>query len=148
MPGRLIFEKRAGKADALIREINGQREEIAAPKQAPIPHDLFHVAVESVLQRRGFAHRFTDGEGVGYRMTHVAGAEAVERLVETMQADCWSGRPPSEEVIDLFRLTCAARGDQPFDLSAEDIAALRAAIDEYAARWAALAVGERLVVEL
>lgn len=148
MPGRLIFEKRDGKADVLIREINGGVEEIVCPKQAPIPHDLFHVAVEQCLGMRGFAHRFAEGEGVGYRMSRVASAESVERLVETMQADCWSGRPAPEDVISLFQITCAARGDEPFDLTVEDVVALRAEIDRFALQWADLKIGERLEVDL
>jgi len=136
--GAVIFEKRAGKYDALLAERGGKLEEIPCPKQRPIPHDMFHVAVESVMQKRGFAHRVADGEGAGFRMTPEAVGETVERLVETMQADGWSGRPPASDVVELFATTCAARGDTPFPLLAEDVEAIRAEIDRLAGQWAAL----------
>ena len=91
----VIFEKRDGKYDAMFVERGGALEEIPCPKQPPIPHDMFHYAIERVLEMRGFIHRVAAGEGVGFRMTPEAESEAVERLVETMQADSWSGRPPA-----------------------------------------------------
>lgn len=144
----LIFEKRAGKSSRLIRERNGVVEKLDAPSQAPILHDMFHAAVEGVLARRGFAHRYADGEGVGYRMDALAGSESVERLVEVMQADSWSGRPDPEEVIDLFKVTCAARGDASFDITRDEIIAIRARIDQLTAQWADTPVGGTLHVEI
>lgn len=144
---KIIFEKRNGKYDAMLIERDGRLEEIACPKQPPIPHDMFHYAVETVLSKRGFMHRLVAGEGVGFRMAPEATSEAVERLVETMQADSWSGRPPEDEVVALFYSTCAARGDEPFPLSGEDVAAIRAEIDRLAGLWAPLKPYERLELE-
>jgi hypothetical protein len=79
-------------------------------------------------------------------MTAEKTSEAVERLVETMQADSWSGRPDPADVIELFHTTCAARGDEPFPVTAEDIVAMRAAIDDLAATWAKVPVGGRLTL--
>lgn len=148
MSGKLIFEKRPGKYDAMLVERGGALDEIPCPKQRPIPHDMFHYAVETVLEKRGFAHRAAAGEGIGFRMTPEANSDAVERLVETMQADSWSGRPDAAEVVDLFLTTCAARGDTPFPLDVAAIDSIRAEIDRLAAAWAAVPERGRLELEL
>ncbi|MBL8560008.1 MAG: hypothetical protein JNM47_14890 [Hyphomonadaceae bacterium] len=144
----VVFEKRAGKYDAMLVTRDGRVEEIPCPKQRPIPHDMFHFAVETVLQKRGFMHRAAAGEGVGFRMADEPTSNAVERLVETMQADTWSGRPDPAEVIELFETTCAARGDAPFALDGAMITAMRAEIDRLAGLWEPLRVGERLELEI
>jgi len=144
----LIFEKRAGKHDAMLVLRDGTWTVTPCPKQAPIPHDMFHHAVETALGRRGFLRRFADGEGEGFRMTGEAVSDALERLVETMQADTWSGRPDPVEVMDLFLTTCAARGNVPIPLTRDDVLAIRAAIDDLAARWAAVPVGGQLVLSV
>ncbi len=148
MSAKLIFEKRTGKYDAMLVERGGVLEEIPCPKQRPIPHDMFHYAVETVIGKRGFAHRAAAGEGAGFRMTPEANSDAVERLVETMQADSWSGRPDPADVIALFHTTCAARGDAPFSLDVADIESIRAEIDRLAEAWAALPERGRLELEL
>lgn len=148
MSHAVIFEKRVGKYDAMLVERGGRLEEIPCPKQRPIPHDMFHYAVERVLQTRGFLHRVVAGEGAGFRMTPEAQSEAAERLVETMQADSWSGRPDPAEVIDLFHTTCAARGDTPIPVDAGAILAIREEIDRLAACWEATPVGGRLELTL
>jgi hypothetical protein len=144
----LIFEKREGKYDAMFVERGGRLEATPCPKQRPIPHDMFHYAVERVLGMRGFARRFAAGEGVGFRMAPEPTSDALERLVETTQADCWSERPPPAEVIALFELTCAARGDTPFALNEDDILAIRAEIDRLASEWEKLPVRGRLCMEV
>ena len=144
----VIFEKRAGKHDAMLVLRDGTWTETPCPKQPPIPHDMFHHAVETALSRRGFLHRHVAGEGAGFRMQPEAVSDAPERLVETMQADSWSGRPDPAEVIDLYLTSCAARGNEPLALTGEDIIAIRMAIDALAVSWAAVPVGGRLVLSL
>ena len=144
----MIFEKRDGKYDAMFVERAGALEEIACPKQPPIPHDMFHYAIERVLQMRGFIHRAAEGEGVGFRMSHEDESEAVERLVETMQADSWSGRPPASDVIGLFHTTCEARGTQPIALTEDAIVAIRSEIDRLAAEWSAVPTRGRRILEI
>lgn len=148
MRTKLIFEKRDGKYDAMLVERGGVLEEIPCPKQRPIPHDMFHYAVETVLGKRGFAHRAAAGEGAGFRMTPEATSEAVERLVEAMQADSWSARPPANEVIDMYHVTCAARGDTPFTVEPAEIVDIRDEIDRLAALWDAVPERGRLELEL
>ena len=148
MSGKITFEKRDGKYDAMFIERGGKLEEIACPKQRPIPHDMFHYAIEHTLQKCGFFHRAAEGEGVGFRMDAEPTSDAVERLVETMQADSWSGRPAPAEVIDLFATTCAARGAEPFPLAVDDITQIRAEIDRLAALWNELPVRGRMTLEV
>lgn len=145
---QIIFEKRDGKYDAMFVERNGALEEIACPKQPPIPHDMFHYAIERVLEMRGFIHRAAAGEGVGFSMTKEGESEAVERLVETMQADSWSGRPPPADVIDMFLTTCAARNTDPITISEDAIIAIRAEIDRLAVEWNALPTRGRMTLEV
>jgi len=144
----VIFEKRAGKFDMMLVMHDGAWSQTPCPKQAPIPHDMFHHAVETTLGGRGFFHRHAAGESDGFRMKPEVVSEALERLVETMQADSWSGRPDPAEVIDLYLTTCAARGDAPIKVTVNDIVAIRGAIDDLAARWALVPVGGRLVLSL
>lgn len=145
---QVIFEKRNGKYDAMLVLKDGAWVETPCPKQAPIPHDMFHHAVETTMGLRGFLQRRAGGEGEGFRMAPEAVSETLERLVETMQADSWSGRPDPTEVIDLFHTTCAARGDAPLPVTPDDIVAIRRAIDDLAVRWAAVPVGGRLVLSV
>jgi len=147
-PLTIIFEKRAGKYDAMLVDRGAGVEETPCPKQRPIPHDMFHYAVETALEKRGFIHRYAGGEGAGFRMTDEPTSNAVERLVEVMQADCWSGRPDPADVIDLFHTTCAARGDTPFAVDAAAIVAIRAEIDRLAALWEPLPTGGRLALDV
>jgi hypothetical protein len=144
MAHSIIFEKRKGNYDAMLVDRGMGLEETPCPKQRPIPHDMFHCAVETVLTKCGFIHRYARGEGQGFRMAAEPTSNAVERLVETMQADCWSGRPDVKEVIDLFGVTCAARGDTPFPLDGALVLAMRAEIDRLTALWDPLPVGGRL----
>ena len=144
----VIFEKRDGKYDAMFVERNGALEEITCPKQPPIPHDMFHYAVERVLKLNGFIHRVAAGEAATFRMTEEAEGEAVERLVETMQADSWSGRPAPADVIDMFLTTCAARETDPIALTEDAIVAVRAELDRLAVEWNALPVRGRMTLEV
>ena len=74
-------------------------------------------------------------------------SDAVERLVEVFQGDGWSGGDaPATDLIDLYRITCHARSCPMLDIDAAAIDAVRCALAELTARWAALPVGGRLEV--
>lgn len=142
---RLVFTKRAGKMDELVAiRPDGSQVRIDCPKQGTIPHDMVHYAVESVLAERGFLSKL---EAEGPRaMSREAAAEAVERLVETLQAEVWSGRVADEELLGLYALACETRGHAAAPVSREALAAIRQAMDRLAARWDAVAVGESLTL--
>lgn len=148
---KLTFTKGSGKYDRLdIVASDGPRPPIDCPKQGIIPHDMVHFAVESEVATLGFLGGIAAGGDSGF----AAGADnphhrAVERLVETVQAEAWSGGPvPDDEFIALYRVTCAARGDMPLALDGASIAAIRKRIADLTVRWAAVPVGGTLVLNL
>jgi hypothetical protein len=145
-----VFTKGTGKHDRLevVRE-DGRRETIACPKQGIIPHDMVHYAVESVLDRRGFLRRVHEGEDAAFRMAVDADSDAVERLVEVIQGDAWSGGDATPaDMIDLYRVTCEARACPMLPVAAADIEAVRTRIAELSAQWSATASGQSLRLTL
>jgi hypothetical protein len=145
---RFVFEKlREGKYDRLTVERGGRKEEIACPKIGGIPHDMVHFAVESVMERAGFLKRVAKGEALSFRMAPVVEADQMERLVEVMQADAISGFPPAPEMIDMYRVTCDARGVAPYPITEQDIAALREEMARLGKLWSAVPPGGTLALE-
>jgi hypothetical protein len=148
---RLTFTKGRGKYDRLdIVTLAGPQAPIDCPKQGIIPHDMVHFAVEIELAAPGFLGGIAAGGDNGFQ----AGADdpharAIERLVETVQAEAWSGGPVSDmDFIDLYRVTCEARGDAPLDLAPETLAAIRARLAALTVQWAAVPIGGTLVLSL
>jgi hypothetical protein len=145
---RFVFEKlREGKYDRLRVERGTAVEEIACPKIGGIPHDMVHFAVESVMGREGFMRRVAKGEALSFKMAPVVEADQMERLVEVMQADAISGFPPAAEMIDMYRVTCDARGVAPYPVSEADIAALRDEMKRLGKLWADVPLGGTLALE-
>jgi hypothetical protein len=145
---KFVFEKLAhGKYDRLRVERGGTVEEIACPKIGGIPHDMVHFAVENVMQRPGFLRRVAAGETLGFRMAPIVEADQMERLVEVMQADAISGFPPPADLIDMYRVTCDARGVEPYPVTESDIAALREEMKRLSELWAATTPGHTLALE-
>ena len=142
----IVFTKGSGKYDRMdVLRADGAVERIDCPKQRIIPHDMVHYAVESTLARRGFLTRVRDGEQAGFRMQVEAESDGVERLVEVIQGDAWSGgTSPAPEMLDLYRVTCSARACPLLEVDADDIEAIRARMAELDAQWQALAVGQSL----
>lgn len=144
---KLSFHKRAGKYDELrIERADGTSEAIQCPKQGMIPHDMVHYAVEKCVLHQGFLTRVADGEAAGFAMDADDAAEAVERLVETMQAETWSGRIPAAELIAVYEHACGARGHAVLPVSEATIAAIRAEMDALDAQWAAVPVNGALTL--
>ena len=148
---KLAFTKGAGKVDRLdITTAAGPQPPIDCPKQGIIPHDMVHFAVESEMAACGFLGGIAGGGDSGF----TAGiadphARAIERLVETVQAEAWAGAPAADaDFIALYRLTCAARGDTPLDLGGATLAAIRARLADLTAQWQAVPVGGSLCLEL
>jgi hypothetical protein len=144
---RLTFKKRDGKYDDLSIARDGQSTEtIACPKQGIIPHDMIHYAVESVLVERGFLSLVADGQAAGFRVMGESASEAVERLVETFQAEMWGGRVRVEELLDVYEHACGERGHAAAPVSPSDVSLIRTRIDELTSQWAALPVGGSLTL--
>jgi len=147
---KLIFTKGPGKHDRMqVLHADRPAEVVECPKQRIIPHDMVHYAVEHTLEERGFLTRVRDGEPASSRMQGERRSDAVERLVEVFQGDAWSGgSTPACEMIELYRVTCAARSCPMLDIDEAAIEDVRAAIAGLDQRWLALPVGGSLELEL
>jgi hypothetical protein len=142
----IVFIKGAGKFDQMQTIRPGHSPEaIDCPKQGIIPHDMVHYAVEHTLDVRGFLARVREGEVADFQMQGEPLSDAVERLVEVVQGDGWSGgQSPAADLIEMYRVTCDARACPMLEIDEADIAAVRATIADLSARWEALPVGGRL----
>jgi hypothetical protein len=144
---QIKFTKGSGKYDEMRIARDGVSETVACPKQGIIPHDMVHFIVESTLDRRGFLSRVRSGESADFRMAAEPESDGVERLVEVIQGDAWSGsNAAAEDILDLYRITCAARQCPPLPIDDADIAAIRHDMRELDTRWQALAIGQSIEV--
>lgn len=148
---RLTFTKRGGKSDRLDIVTDARPQPpIDCPKQGIIPHDMVHFAVEAEVTTCGFLGGIAAVGGSGF----MAGDDnphhrAVERLVETVQAEAWAGAPtPDADFMALYTITCEARNDTPLELDAATLAAIRARLADLTAQWLAVPVGGTLVLVL
>jgi len=140
---RLAFTKGAGKSDALlVTRADGAVERIVCPKQGIVPHDMVHYAVEASLAAQGFLGRVASGEAASFAMAADAESDGVERLVEVIQGDAWSGGlAPADALIDLYRVTCAARDCPMLAVDVEAIDAIRAGLEALTREWDAVPIG-------
>ncbi|MBS0215421.1 MAG: hypothetical protein JSR63_03155 [Proteobacteria bacterium] len=147
---KATFTKGNGKYDKLIVErSDGSVESLDCPKQRIIPHDMVHFAVESTLSKRGFMARVKAGEPANFTMQGDPESDGVERLVEVFQGDAWSGgATPFPEMLDLYLVTCQERACSPFDLSIEDMQAIRATVEDLDRQWDQVPIGGSLSVIL
>jgi len=139
----LAFTKGAGKSDALlVTRADGAVERVVCPKQGIVPHDMVHYVVEERLVARGFLGRIASGETAAFTMAAEADSDGVERLVEVIKGDAWSGgTAPADEVLNLYRVTCAARDCPMLAVDTATIEAIRGRLVELASEWNALPVG-------
>lgn len=147
---QLVFTKGSGKYDRMeVVRGDGAVERVDCPRQRIIPHDMVHYVVESTLAKRGFVTRVRDGERADMRMRGEAESDGVERLVEVVQGDAWSGGSSNAaEMLDLYRVTCDARGCPMLAVTVDDLDAVRTRMAELATRWDALAVGQSLALSM
>ena len=147
---QLVFTKGSGKYDRMeVVRGDGSAERADCPKQRIIPHDMVHYVVENVLARRGFMTRVRDGERADMRMLGEAESDGVERLVEVVQGDAWSGgTSDATEMLTLYRVTCDARDCPMLDVTAADLNAIRTRMAELTLQWEALPVGESLALSM
>jgi hypothetical protein len=143
---RLVFTKGSGKSDRLdVLRPGRPPETIDCPKQRIIPHDMVHYAAEHTLVVRGFLGRVKAGEAATFGMEAEPQSDSVERLVEVLQGDAWSGGTSTPaDVIHIYAVTCEARGCPALPIGEADIEAVRSAIADLTARWAAVAVGGQI----
>jgi hypothetical protein len=116
--------ERLGRADKLdrLRCIRGDGSETVTsmPRQGILPHDLLHYVAESGLGwRHGFLGMVAAGADIGWTMeqTHdpanrLVADQAIhaEAVVESLQAQLWSGAFDEDLFMDGVRSACEARG--------------------------------------
>jgi hypothetical protein len=142
-----VFEKLAtGKYDRLRVMRGGTKEVVSCPKIGGIPHDMVHFAVEKAMRASGYMRRVAAGEALSFRMRPDVESDRIERLVEVMQADANGGYPPAADLIEMYRVTCDARGVEPYEVSAEDIARIRAEMRRLEELWTDTPAGGTLVL--
>lgn len=132
----LKFTKGGGKHDELVVERDGHvGETVRCPKQGIIPHDMVHYAVESTLAHRGFLSLVAEGQSANYAAVGGEAEDAVERLVESFQAEMWGGRVPAADLLATYEHACGARGHAVAPVSVEDVGAIRLRLDELTVAW-------------
>ena len=139
----VVFTKGTGKFDQMRVIRRGRPPEVVeCPKQGIIPHDMVHYAVEHTLALRGFLARVAEGEAADFQMAGDPMSDGVERLVEVVQGDQWSGaKSPAADLIAMYRVTCDARACPMLAVDEAAIDAVRAAIVDLSAKWEALPIG-------
>lgn len=145
---RLTFTKRGGKYDDLMIDRAGRpAETIRCPKQGIIPHDMVHYAVENALAHRGFLSLVADGSEAVFATAGGDSEEAIERLVETFQAELWGGRVDARDLLDTYEHACAARSHPPVPIAVADIDNIRERLADLTAQWTAVPLNGSLTVE-
>lgn len=130
-----IIATKQSKSDKydLLRCVRQDGTETATtmPRQGVLPHDLIHYVVESVLRYdRGFLGLVAKGADIGYTMeqTHdihnrqiADQAIHAEAIVESLQAQLWSGRFDAQQFLDGLESACAARERSVPNLDGVDV---------------------------
>lgn len=147
---RLTFIKRAGKYDELVIERDGHAlPPISCPKQGIIPHDMIHYAIETTLGARGFLGLIAGGKDAAFTTRGGHQEEAIERLVEVLQAEMWSDRiEATAELIDAFEHACEAHHHPSLPLSVDDIGAVRKRLGELSSEWSSLSENRALTFDM
>jgi hypothetical protein len=119
-----LIAERLGRNDKLDRlrciRRDGSETAAAMPRQGILPHDLVHYVVESGLAwRDGFLGLVAAGADIGFTMqqTHdpanrMTADQAIhaEAVVESLQAQLWSGSFDEALFLDGVRGACEVRG--------------------------------------
>jgi hypothetical protein len=137
---------RTDKTDLLrCLRADGSATSTPMPRQGILPHDLIHYAVESTLGwRDAFYGIVAGGADIGWTMerTHDAfradvadQAIQAEAVVESLQAQLWSGAFDDAMFLEGVRAACAARGRPVPALPDGAGPALFAAVLALDARW-------------
>jgi len=126
-----LIATKLGKSDKYDQldcvRADGSVTKAMMPRQGVLPHDLIHYVVESVLgYRHGFLGLVAQGVDIAFAMqqTHEIAhrqiaeqAHHAESLVESLQAQLWSGQFLPEDFWAGLEGACAMRGCASPDLS-------------------------------
>lgn len=99
---------------------DGSQASVQMPRQGILPHDLIHFVVEDTLAyTRGFLGMVAAGSDIGFAMAQghdIANARLVdqavhaEAIVESLQAQLWSGAFDPGQFVEGVRGACETRG--------------------------------------
>jgi hypothetical protein len=146
---RLTFTKLAGKYDKLLIQGHGRELSVDCPKQGIIPHDLIHYAIEKVMHLRGFVRLVSEGKPEAELRNADYDALLGEALVETLQAEMWSGGPADDAAfLEMLAVTMDARGQKLRPLAPEILTKVRAEIASLTEAWSSVTPYKTLVLEL
>ena len=153
---RFTKHEPAAKADALacVRP-DGSSTHGEMPRQGILPHDAFHFVVESTLGWRDALFGWVErGASLEHAATRLHGEKIAwskntqalhsESLVECLQAEQWGGAADPATFAETLVITCRRRGVPPPEITAEELAAVRAALREFGAAWRPLLPGQSL----
>jgi hypothetical protein len=109
---------------------------------------MVHFAVERTLDARGFLRRIDDGEAAIMQMKEEKQSDGVERLVEVIQGDEWSGgHSTPEDILDLYEVNCRAKNCAALAVNGDAVLAIRAEIARLTQLWSAVPVGGSVDLE-
>ncbi|NML62511.1 hypothetical protein HHL21_15800 [Massilia sp. RP-1-19] len=101
------------------------------PRQGILPHDLIHYVVEDAFgYTRGFLGMVASGSDIGFAMeqSHDANnseladqAAHAEAIVESLQAQLWSGAFDAVQFDEGLRSACVVRGRPVPDIKGVDV---------------------------
>lgn len=166
--GRMqILVTKGERADWIeARRGDGSVERENVPHKGPIAHDLVHFAVETGLgMDRGFWGMIAGGHSpqqiveIAKAAGHASAKRAatpdpkfvqaiqVERIVESFEAESWSGGNDNNSLRAMAEAGCDQSLVACPDLANEDLDRVRSRLGELAGQWSALAVGETLTLD-
>jgi len=157
-----LIAERLGRTDKLdrLRCIRGDGSETSTsmPRQGILPHDLLHYVAESSLGwRHGFFGMIAAGADIGWTMQqthdpanrHIADqAIHAEAVVESLQAQLWSGAFDESLFLEGVRNACEARGRSVPMLAAGAGQALFEQVLALQARWQQVPFHGTLALEM
>ena len=166
--GRMqILVTKGERADWIeARRADGSVEREHVPHKGPVAHDLVHFAVETELgMDRGFWGMIAAGHAPQQivEMAKAAGhasakraitpdpdfvqAIQVERIVESFEAESWSGGSDNDSLRAMAEAGCAQSLVACPELTDVAIARVRDRLGGLAGQWSTLAVGETLALQ-
>ena len=129
-----LIATRHGKADKYdtlrcVRR-DGSATQVPMPRQGILPHDLIHAVVKDVLgYRHGFLGVVAGGADIAFAMElshaptpgQLAELTHAEAIVESLQAQLWSGAFDPGMFREGLRSACAVRGCEAPGLDGVDV---------------------------
>lgn len=163
---RIEISRTGRNEKVAVTRPDGSGAGFTIPSKGPVSHDIVHFCVESVLNlKHGFWGAVASGEepeAIQERAKaggHASAKRAtlpesgivpllqVERLVESFEAEGWSGAADDGGLRAMAKAGWAASQVPPLELSDQDIAAIRTLLEDLGGRWQAMPDGECMILD-